>query len=184
MRLKCKKIPCNQDNYYKQKRKYDDIKFIVIHYTGNNNDTAEANARYFQTGGRNASAHFFVGQDGTIVKSVNLNKIAWSVGGKRYANCLQTGGGKYYGICTNTNSVSIELCDNLKEDPSDKQQVAVVKIVKWIRSKCPNANYLIRHFDVTGKSCPARMTDTTNDGKARWLDFKTWVYKNAGMDKK
>ena len=33
---------------------------IVMHYTGNERDTAKGNANYFHTGSRGASAHFFV----------------------------------------------------------------------------------------------------------------------------
>ena len=31
------------------KRKLSDVKYLVIHYTGNDGDTAAANARYFQS---------------------------------------------------------------------------------------------------------------------------------------
>ena len=40
------------------------IKWIVIHYTSNDGDTDEANANYFKTGGRGASAHYFVDDKG------------------------------------------------------------------------------------------------------------------------
>jgi N-acetylmuramoyl-L-alanine amidase CwlA len=59
----------------------------------------------------------------------------------------------------NANSVSIELCDNLNKDPSSAQIKAVKKCIKYIRKYCPNATKVIRHFDVTGKHCPARMMD-------------------------
>lgn len=180
--MKYTSIPADKSNYYAgRKRKYSDVKFIVIHYTGNNNDKAVSNGRYFAAPNRKASAHFFIGQDGTIVKSVNLPRIAWSVGGSKYANCKDTGGGKYYGICTNNNSVSIELCDNKILDPSEEQIRAIVECVEYIRKKCKNANYIIRHFDVTGKPCPARMTDETAEKRERWLKFKARIYADAGM---
>ena len=56
-----------------------------------------------------------------------------------------------------TNSVSIELCDNLEKDPSKEQIKAVKELIGYIRKKCPNAKKVVRHFDVTGKHCPARM---------------------------
>lgn len=40
-------------------------KYIVIHYTGNTTDTAKANANYFRSVNRGASAHYFV--DATTV---------------------------------------------------------------------------------------------------------------------
>lgn len=161
------KIPAKPISYSPTKRNLNNIKFIVIHYTAGNGDTAENEGRYFASGNtRSAGAHFFVGQDGTIVKSVNLSNAAWSVGGKKYADCAHTGGGKFYGNCTNINSVSIELCDNLYKDPSKKQIAAVKKLIKNIRKSCPNAKTVIRHFDVTGKSCPARMVDAE-----KWRKF-------------
>lgn len=157
-----KKIYAKQQSYSKVKRNHKDVQYIVIHYTGVRGDTAENEAMYFAGGNtRSAGAHFFVGQDGDIVKSVNLCNTAWSVGGTKYPNCKQTGGGGFYGICTNSNSVSIELCDNLDKDPSDKQIKAVKKVIKYIRKYCPNAKTVVRHFDVTGKACPARMTKYT-----------------------
>lgn len=35
-------------------------KYIVIHYTGNETDTAKANSSYFKSINRGASAHYFV----------------------------------------------------------------------------------------------------------------------------
>lgn len=141
------------------------IKYIVIHYTGNKGDTAKGNATYFaKSNTRQAGAHFFVDKAGVIYKSVNMNRTAWSVGGK-YS--LSNGAGEYFTKCTNSNSVSIELCDMLKE-PSKKQTLACRRLVKYIRKYCPNAKTIIRHWDVNGKSCPASMTGKNNK---RWKDF-------------
>lgn len=171
-------IKCNPSNYGK-KRDRRDIKFIVIHYTAGNGDTAKNNGLYFKNNLTGTSAHFFVDRDGKIVKSVPLNYTAWAVGGAKY----NTKGGKFYKTATNSNSVSIELCDNLKKDPSEAQIKAVIKVIKYIRKYCVNANYLIRHYDVNGKLCPGRMTDEDIDGKSKWLKFKARVYSDARMDK-
>lgn len=153
------KIPANK-NAYGRTRNYTDVKYIVIHYTAGNGDTAQNCGLFFKNGNKRAAgAHFFIGQDGEVVKSVNINRVAWSVGGNLYNDVKKTGGGKYYKIVTNTNSVSIELCDNLEKDPSKKQIEAVKELIKYIREKCPNAKTVVRHFDVTGKYCPARMME-------------------------
>ena len=163
--MKITTIKAKSVSYGKQ-RDRGTIKYIVIHYTAGHKDTAVAEGNYFKNvNTRSAGAHFFVGQDGTVVKSIPMNLIAWAVGGSKY--CSSTGGGKYYGKCTNANSVSIELCDNLKRDPSDAQIKAVKELIKYIRKYCPNAKTVIRHFDVTGKNCPARMTN-----KSAWAWFK------------
>lgn len=163
-------IRCNRNNYG-QKRSHNDVKFVVIHYTAGDTDTARNEGVYFSREHKpHTSAHFFVDREGNIVKSVPLDHVAWAVGGKKYPG---TKGGKYYGICTNYNSVSIELCGNLKKDPSEKQIEAVNKVIKYIRKYCRNINgyaQIIRHYDVTGKLCPARMVDEN-----KWHKFKARI---------
>lgn len=150
---------------YGGKRSRNDIRYIIIHYTGVNGDTAENEGNAFKNWNRReAGAHFFVDQNGNIVKSIAMNLIAWSVGG---AKNKYSSGGSMHGIITNANSVSIELCDNLKRDPSKEQIEAVKKCIKYIRRFCPNAKSVYRHYDVTGKACPARMVS-----KEKWIDFK------------
>ena len=153
-------------------RKYEDVRYIVIHYTGNNNDTAKNNCEFFNKGNtRSAGAHFFVSRDGSVYQSIQMKKIAYAVGG---FVTQKNGAGSLYKKCTNTNSVSIELCDNASLDPSAAQTEAVRKLVAYIRSVCPNATQIIRHWDVSGKSCPARMTGSNN---AKWLAFRAAISK-------
>lgn len=156
------------DRSYGGKRLLEDVKYIVIHYTGNDGDTAKNNCDYFKRE-RNrpaAGAHFFVDQKGTVIKSVAMSLIAWSVGGYFTKS---NGAGKYYKICENHNSVSIELCDCAHKDPSKAMTESTRKLVAYIQKECPNAKTIIRHWDVNGKSCPARMTGTNNK---KWISFK------------
>lgn len=151
-------IKAKRLSYSPYKRDKKAVQYIVIHYTAGNNDTAVGEGNYFKNvNTRSAGAHFFIDQKGDIVKSIALDRIAWAVGGSRYGDYKKTGGAKLYGVCRNANSVSIELCDNLNKDPSLTQIKAVKKCIKHIRKYCPNATKVIRHFDVTGKHCPARM---------------------------
>lgn len=154
---------------YGKKRSLDSIRYIVIHYTGNKGDTAKGNASYFASSNeRQAGAHFFVDKAGTIYKSVNMNRIAWSVGGK----FSTTGGaGSYYGNCTNTNSISIELCDCI-DDTNWSQMLATRQLVQYIQGKCANAKVILRHWDVNGKSCPAPMTGKKNE---KWKHLHTFL---------
>lgn len=151
------------------KRELKSIKYIVIHYTGNKGDTAKNNADYFATGNtREAGAHFFVDKTGEIWKSINMNRIAWAVGGL-YSQ--SNGAGSYYQKCTNTNSVSIELCDCL-EDTNWEQMKATRQLVKYIQKKCPNAKTIVRHWDVNGKTCPAPMIGINNE---KWKKFHNFL---------
>lgn len=160
---------------YGGKRSRNEVKYIVIHYTGTNGDTAENCGKYFATGNtRSAGAHFFIGQNGDIVKSIPMNLVAWAVGGSKYSDCATTGGGSKHGIVTNFNSVSIELCDNLRVDPSPDQIKGVIKCIRYIRRYCPNAKTVVRHFDVTGKHCPARMINNK-----KWLRFLKDIHERS-----
>lgn len=153
--MKYKKINAKKISYSDVKRSKKDVKYIVIHYTGNRGDTAAGNGNYFKNSNeRAAGAHFFIDRKGEIVKSIPMNRTAWSVGGKKYEDCAKTGGGTYYGVCTNANSVSIELCDIIDKYPSEEQIKSTKACIKYIRKYCPNVRRVIRHFDVTGKSCP------------------------------
>ncbi len=157
---------------YGATRSLNSIKYIVLHYTGVNGDTAKNEVKFFATGNtRSAGAHFFVGQDGDIQQSIPLNRVAWSVGDWR------NGKGSYYGKCTNSNSVSIEMCDQLYKDASAAQITAVRELIAYIQSQCPNAKTIIRHFDVTTKHCPARYLDAN-----KWAQLKAAVTGGAYIE--
>ena len=154
---------------YGGKRSRLSVDAIVFHYTGNKGDTAAGNASFFARSGdgntRPAGAHIFIDQKGEAVKSIALNLIAWSVGDwEGTAN----GGGSLHGTYRNANTVSIELCDIATKDPSKAMIKAVKKVIKYIRKACPNAKVVCRHWDITGKSCPGRMTGLGNE---KWIKF-------------
>jgi N-acetylmuramoyl-L-alanine amidase CwlA len=155
---------------YGGKRSLNNIKYIVIHYTGNKGDTALNNLDYFANGNtRQAGAHFFVDKAGKIGKSIAMNRIAWAVGGNHKSG--RKGEAAYYQKCTNANSVSIELCDMCVKT-NWEQMLATRKLVKYIQSKCPNAKTVIRHWDVNGKECPAPFVGTSNE---KWIEFKRFI---------
>ena len=154
---------------YGGKRSRKAVKAIPIHYTENDGDTALGNASYFHRAGDgntlSAGAHFFIDQKGNVVKSIPMNLTAWAVGDwEGTAN----GGGSLHGIYNNANTVSIELCDIASKNPSKEMIKATKKTIKYIRRHCPNAKVVCRHWDITGKDCPGRMTGRDNP---RWVKF-------------
>lgn len=168
------------------------IKYIVIHYTGNDGDTAMNNAKYYATKVVQTSAHYFVDEK-EIVQSVDDLRIAWAVGGHKYATCAQTGGGTQYGKCKNANSISIELCDAKKDGayaPDARTVERALALTRELMKKynIPASN-VIRHFDVTGKLCPAYWSGKENTGK--WEkefksrlaepDYREMLKKRAGL---
>ncbi len=146
------------------------IKYLVIHYTGNDGDRAANNAAYYHDSVVQASAHYFV-DDYEVYCSVPDLAIAWAVGGKQWADCEKTGGGKLYGVVTNSNSISVELCDTRKDGvygASEETLENAAELCRGLMEKygIPLEN-VVRHFDVTGKHCPAYMMDG-----AAWAAFK------------
>lgn len=149
-------------NNYGARRDISKIKYIIIHGTGNDGDSAESNGRYFKNNIVKASANYFVDDD-SIVESVPVNYVPYSVGGSRYSNYKTTGGARLYKVATNTNSINIELCDTVKNGvihPSDKTIQNTIEFVKSLMAKysIPLSN-VIRHFDVNGKPCPSYWTN-------------------------
>lgn len=132
-------------------------KYIVIHYVGAVS-TAKANASYFYSTYRGASAHYFV-DDTSVWQAVLDKNAAWQCGGGSQGS----GGKKFFGKCKNSNSIGIEMCCKKKSGKlyiTDKTIENTAVLVKKLMKKynIPASN-VIRHYDVTGKNCPAPYID-------------------------
>lgn len=148
---------------YGVKRDTKNINWIVIHYTANDGDTDESNANYFHNKYVGASAHYFVDSD-SVTRSVPDNYVAYAVG-KDYRS--GSNGGKYYGKCTNANSISIELCDDKKNGTIYPSAKTIENALEFTRELMKKYNvpvdHVIRHYDVNGKKCPLY-----------WVEDKLW----------
>ena len=167
MSYKLKRNLADKSNYGSP-RKAKSIKYIVIHYTANDGDHDESNGNYFHNNKVGASAHYFVDSD-SITQSVPDNYIAYAVGGDHRG---PSGGGSKYKICTNSNSISIELCDDKKNGtiyPSKATIDNAIELTKILMGKynIPQNN-VIRHFDVNGKLCPAYWVKDSRWKKDFW----------------
>lgn len=157
-------LKCKSSNYNnKTSRK---ITYIVMHYTGNVKDTAKANANYFATNSVEASAHFFV-DNTNIYQSVELRDIAWHCGAKVY----------YHSSCRNANSIGIEMCCTagnftIADKTIRNAAYLCAYLCKEVGIKAKNVDkYVLRHYDVTHKTCPAQMVKDADE----WKAFKTMV---------
>ena len=151
MKINKRYTTINRESRYGAPKKY-----IVIHYVGAVS-SAEANARYFATGYRGASAHYFVDEE-EIWQSVPLKYAAWHCGGGYQDYGTKYGGGKYHGKCTNYNSIGIEMCLYKKDGKYRLKKATVANTEALVKKLMKKYNIpeerVIRHFDVTGKSCP------------------------------
>lgn len=173
------------------------ITYIAIHYTAGGSSkkgSARNVKKVFES--RKASADFAV-DDATMVQfNPDLkNYYCWSVGDKKYVNSK---GASLHGKATNKNTISIEMCSNLKKGFSgmyanhegwyltDETIAQCVKLVKILMKKFNiPLSRVIRHYDVSGKLCPGIIgwnneVIYTNDGKntkkysdsSKWDEFK------------
>lgn len=156
-----KDYPTHSSNYTAMNGRT--IKYIVVHYTGGTG-TALQNAEYYQGANREASAHFFVGhasENAQIYQGVDPKDKAWHAPGR------------------NTDSIGIEVCCH--NDTSNKTAESldwyfdpetVDRLIELVRALMAeygiDIDHIIRHYDVTGKICPAPWVHD----EAAWLAFK------------
>ena len=161
------------------------LKYIVIHYTAglHSRSGAAANtAQYFATTTVQASADFIV-DDATIVQyNPDIrNRNTWHCGGGRQSSQ----GGSVYGVCTNSNSIGIEVCSSNHAgkvtNANDKNWYytdAVIEqtilLTKYLMETYNiDADHVVRHYDVTGKWCPGIVGWNSASGdESKWLAFK------------
>ena len=141
----------------------DKIKYLVVHYTANDGDTAENNAKYFARASRGTSAHYFVDEK-EIWQSVKDEDVAWHCGSTKY----------YHPECRNENSIGVELCsykDNSGYHISGATQSKAIELLVALMKKYDiDLNHMLRHYDVTHKSCPAPFIE-----ESIWRNFKERV---------
>ena len=114
------------------------VKDIAIHYVGNPDTTAKANRNYFNSTGVEVSSHFIVGLEGEIVQCVPLDEKSAATNQR------------------NIDTISIEVCHPDETGRfNDKTYASLVKLCAWLCQQMDlDETHLIRHYDVTGKSCP------------------------------
>lgn len=174
------------------------IKYLAIHYTaGASSAPGRAkNMKISWEKTRRASADF--GVDNRDMVQFNpdpRNYKCWAVGDKKNA---YSGGGRLYGIATNANTISIEICSNLRSGASaalpnhdgwyftDAALGNAVKLAKILMKKFNiPIERVVRHYDISGKVCPGvvgwnnaklytmsgKATSEKNDSE-KWEEFK------------
>ena len=162
--IKFRYLPTNNKKQFSSKRRNKaNIKAIVIHDTGNTSNGANAfnHKRYLDGATRQGSAHYYV-DDTEIIQTVGDSRTAWSVGDtwgyKNNPNRIKD--------LNNYNTISIEMCIN--EDGNYKQMYYnTVELVKNLMNQL-NIKRVVRHFDISGKSCPFHFKPNNWE---RWKQF-------------
>ena len=153
-------IACNTDNY--RAGRTQPVRYIVMHYTANNGDTARNNCDYYhRVGGLQASAHYFVDEHGAM-QSVREGDTAWHCGARAY----------WHPECRNGNSIGIEMCSRKRADGSyyilPETVANAAALAREIMQRYGiDTDHVLRHYDVTGKRCPMPWVDDP----AQWAAF-------------
>lgn len=147
----------------------------VIHYTANNGGTADNHFCYFDTlKDRYASAHIFVDRIKAL-EIIPLDEVAFHANERKEGPLiasLKATAPYYGGGNANLISIGIEMCmekDGTIHPDTIARTILVVQMLQQKYGKHP----IYRHYDVTGKLCPALFVAN----KALWEKFKLDVEK-------
>lgn len=147
------------NKYSRPQTALDGVNGIVVHYVGNTGSTAKQNRDYFEdlaiTHETSASSHFVVGLRGEIIQCIPLNEVAYA---SRHRN---------------SDTISIEVCHPTDEGWFNQDTYdAVIELVAWLVVEYDlEINDVIRHYDVTGKTCPKYYVENED----AWVRFKADV---------
>lgn len=166
------------------------IEWIVIHYTAGTSSAAGSAhnlAAWFRAGANPAnpaSADFIVDDENVVCYNPDIaNRYSWGAGGAKYTKMSTSEGGKYYGVCRNSNCINIEICSNKKNRKSlsaddtdwyftDAELALAAELVEHLmKTYGISADHVIMHHQVTGKLCPAMWTHTEAE-LAGWRKFQ------------
>ena len=132
-------------------------------------------------------ADFVVDDEKIYQYNPNINAYYTAAVGDKLKNSSK-GGGKLHGVITNSNSISIEICSNLKSGYTYKNTLANSPGWYFTDSSIANAKKLIislmkeynidiehiyRHWDVSGKCCPGVIGwNPLAENENSWIEFK------------
>lgn len=142
------------------------IEYIVVHYTANRGDTAKNNVDYFARTVTGTSAHYFVDRN-AVMQSVDEGDTAWHCGSDH----------PRHPYCRNSNSIGIEMCDSVDGVPDDVKSLTVSLVQDLMSRYGIDSSHVLRHYDVTGKRCPAPWVDNP----AEWMEFKKMLEEDDDM---
>lgn len=156
-------------------------KGLVIHWTANEGKGADAvaNRNYFNKPTTEASAHYCV-DDKQIVRCLPENEMGYHVGARTYKPNAIKRLSPYPNNCT----IGIEMCVNADGDFKKMYQNTLDLSVNIMKRYGWGVDRLWRHFDITGKNCPAYfVTDSFAkrffglSAEQAWAKFKEDVQK-------
>ena len=126
-------------------------KRICVHYTGDCGASADRLALFFCTNANaKTSSQYIVGMAGEVIRCVPDNEIAYAAAGK------------------NNGTIHIEVCYKDKAGKFEEKSISALnELVVYLMERYHiAAKNVVRHYDLTGKLCPAYYIDV-----ARWHEL-------------
>jgi len=147
-------------------RTKEDIKYIVVHDTGNTRPTSNAYNHfiYFDSDDQSASADFFVDSTGIMQVNDYYTYYSWHCGD----------GGAVAKI-NNRNSVAVEICINSDGDYKETVEKTILLVKILMKELDVDVSHVVRHHDASGKDCPCTMNN------ADWEYFKSRISDKKTM---
>lgn len=142
--------------------------WIVVHNVGTAPTaagSAYANTQYFAGAYRGASAHYFIDDGDVVWQCVDDADTSWAVGDAPSRNG-----------CYNSNSISIEVCGDGEFSAKRRENLRWL-VGTLMRRHGVDAAHVVRHYDVTGKQCPARYA---GEGNGAWRELHAYITGAAG----
>lgn len=149
-----------------QKGRTQPIEYIVVHYTANTGDTAQNNLDYFARTKTGTSAHYFVDEN-EVCQSVQDTDVAWHCGSNN----------PRHPYCRNANSIGIEMCNSVGGVPEAVRTRTAAFVRQKMKEYGIDSSHVLRHYDVTGKRCPAPWVDNPTE----WMEFKKMLEEDDDM---
>lgn len=158
------------------------VRYIGRKFIRNEKGSFEADGK---TPFRFGSAHVFCDMD-SVTLAIPTNEVAWGCGDKNFNGGYQPVASAVFGKRQNYQSVSVEICNNDAVKNSDEDWNGSVKNAKqWVIDFLKSRNLivdvtgsiepqklkaapdegeilLLRHYDITGKNCPAPFVKDSN----------------------
>lgn len=150
----------HRGNYSPRQGRAREIRYIVVHYTANRGDTAQNNLDYFAREVTGTSAHYFVDET-SVRQSVLETDVAWHCGSSH----------PIHPECRNANSIGVEMCDSVGAVPEATRARTAAFVRELMSRYGVPPERVLRHYDVTGKRCPAPWVDDLG----AWAEFKTML---------
>jgi len=126
------------DGASRRGEKLEAVRDIAVHYVGNPGTSAQANRNYFNNPDSEVSSHFVIGLEGEIILCVPLDEKSSATNHR------------------NKDTISIEVCHPDETGKfNDQTYASLIRLLTWLCEKYGlSEENVIRHYDVTGKSCP------------------------------